>query len=115
MIAFATRTSPTAHARTTRTASWLVQVFLAGLFGLAGIGRLGGRYQDLIDQANRLTADLWLRWADGTLEPGSAIGLAVPAVLALVTFGLVAFVVVASLTHLVGLLVWAHGPLARRG
>ena len=114
MIAFATQSPSPCRDRRRNVALWMVQVVLAVQFALAGAGRVAGRYQDLADRVNRLVADLWLRSADGSLEPGGTIGLVVPGLFAVVTLGLAALVVVASVVHLVGLLAWAHGPLARR-
>ena len=115
MIAFATRTPPpAARDRTRNVVLWMVQVALAAQLALAGGGRLVGRYQELADRVNRTSAELCFRFADGSLDPAGAAGAAVPAVVAAAALGLVAVVVAASVAHLVGLLAWAHGPLARR-
>jgi putative oxidoreductase len=112
MIAFFTPTpSPPAREHNRKVALWMVQVVLAAQFALAGGLRLAGGFHHLSD---RIAADLWVRSAGGTLEPGGVIGAVVPALFALAALGLVALVVVASVIHLVGLLAWAHWPAGRR-
>jgi uncharacterized membrane protein YphA (DoxX/SURF4 family) len=88
----------------------MVQVVLAVQFALAGVGRLAGGYEELAGRFNRIAGELWLRSTDGSLEPGGAIGVLVPGLLALVALALAAFVVIASVIHLAGLLAWAHWP-----
>lgn len=113
MIAFLTRNPTPARNRNRAVALWLVQVVLAGQLALAGAGRLAGGWQVLADRVNRIVGELWLRSADGNLEPGGAVGAVVPAVFALAALALAAVVVVASVVHLAGLLAWAHWPARR--
>lgn len=113
MIAFITPTRSPNRQRTRNVALWMVQVILAAQFAVAGVGRLVGGYDELAGRANRLVGDLWLRSAGGSLEPGGAIGVVVPALFALVALGLAAVLVVASVIHLAGLLTWAHWPIRR--
>lgn len=113
MIAFATRTRTPNRQRTRSVALWMVQVVLAAQFAVAGAGRLVGGYDELAGRANRIVGDLWLRSADGSLEPGGAIGVVVPVLFALVAVALAAVLVIASVIHLAGLLAWAHWPTRR--
>ena len=113
MIAFATRTRTPARNRSRTVALWMVQVVLAGQLALAGAGRLAGGWQELADRVNRIAGELWLRSADGSLEPGGAVGVVVPVAFALAALALAAVVVVASVVHLAGLLAWAHWPARR--
>jgi uncharacterized membrane protein YphA (DoxX/SURF4 family) len=113
VIAFVTPTETPRRERTRNVALWMVQVVLAAQFAVAGAGRLLGGYDELAGRANRIVGDLWLRSADGSLEPGGAVGVVVPVLFALIALGFAAILVVASVIHLAGLLAWAHWPTRR--
>ncbi len=108
MIAFAARTPSPTRERTRNVAVGIVQAALAVQFALAGVGRLAGGYEGLAGRATRIIAELWLR--GDSPESGGAAGVVVPALFALAALGLGAFLVVASMIHLIGLLAWARRP-----
>jgi hypothetical protein len=114
MITFATPVGPAGTPkRTTDAARWIVHVFLAAQIAVAGAGRLPECYRALSDQLGAVGSVLGMHLAGGTLEPGAAVGLAVPCLFAAAALGLLGVVVVASLTHLVSLLAWTNCPFRR--
>jgi hypothetical protein len=114
MITFATPAGPTGtQRRTTDAARWLVHVVLATQIAVVGAGRVPECCGALSDHLSAVGGNLWLQVTSGTVEPAGVFGLAVPCVLAVAALGLLGVVVVVSLAHLVGLLVWARRPYGR--
>ena len=114
MIAFTTPPGPAGTPkRTTDAARWAVHVVLAAQIAVAGAGRVPECYRTLTDHLSAAGGGLWMHLAGGTLEPAGVVGLAAPCLFAAAALGVLGMVVVASLTHLVGLLVWARRPVGR--
>jgi putative oxidoreductase len=79
---------------------WVVQVLLAALFAFAGLNKLFGLQQEVVDQFTRIGAGQWFRYLTGALELAGAIGLLIPRLSGLAALGLAGVMVGAVLTHL---------------
>ena len=124
-----TITSPVAtRGRALDITLWVVQVLLAALFAFAGINKLAGLQQEMLDQFAKFGVGPWFRYLTGALELAGGIGLLIPRLSGLAALGLVGVMVGAVLAHLfvlppaalalapavlgavLGLIAWARWP-----
>ena len=116
MITFAPPAGPTGtQRRTADAARWLVHVVLAAQLAAVGAARAPECYRALSDHLGAVVGNLGMHLAGGPVEPAGVVGLAVPCLLAVAALGLLVVVVVVSLAHLAGLLVWALRPFGPGG
>ena len=74
-----TLTAPSAtRGRTLNITLWVIQVLLAALFAFAGINKLAGVPQEVLDQFARFGLGPWFLYLTGALELAGAIGLLIP-------------------------------------
>ena len=86
--------------RSLNTTLWVVQVLLAVLFAFAGINKLLGLQQEMLDQFSKFGFGPWFRYLTGALELAGAIGLLILPLSGLAAFGLVGVMVGAVIAHL---------------
>lgn len=79
---------------------WVVQVLLALFFAFAGINKLGGLQQEVVDAFAQIGLGQWFRYLTGMLELAGAIGLLIPRLSGLAALGLAGVMAGAVLTHL---------------
>lgn len=79
---------------------WGLQALLAALFAFAGVNKLLGLQQEMIDQFARIGAGVWFRYFVGAVELVGAIGLMIPRVSGLAALGLAGVMAGAVLAHL---------------
>jgi uncharacterized membrane protein len=79
---------------------WVLQVLLAAAFAFAGINKLFGLQEEVVDNFNKMGVGAWFRYFVGALELAGAIGLLIPRLSGLAALGLAGVMVGASLTHL---------------
>lgn len=72
-----TLTSPATTGRTLNIALWALQALLAAFFAFAGINKLLGLQQEMVDNFARL-GPLWFRYLVGVLELIGAVALVIP-------------------------------------
>jgi putative oxidoreductase len=89
-----------ARSRALNIALWFFQVLLAALFAFAGINKLLGLQQEMLDQFQRMGFGTWFRYLTGALELAGAIGLVFPPLSGLAALGLAGIMVGAVLIHL---------------
>ena len=96
-----TMTSPAVtRGRALNITLWVIQVLLAALFAFAGINKLAGVPQEVLDQFARIGLGPWFLYLTGALELAGAIGLLIPRLSGLAALGLVGVMVGAVLAHL---------------
>ena len=96
-----TMTTPVAtRGRALNITLWVIQVLLAALFAFAGINKLAGLQQEMLDQFAKFGVGPWFRYLTGALELAGAIGLLIPRLSGLAALGLVGVMVGAVLAHL---------------
>ena len=95
---------PTTRGRARNVALWVLQVLLAATFAFAGVNKLFGLQQEMVDNFNMLSAKLgvglWFRYLVGALELAGAIGLLIPRLAGPAALGLAGVMAGAVLTHL---------------
>jgi putative oxidoreductase len=79
---------------------WVAQVLLALFFAFAGINKLGGLQQEVVDAFTEIGFGQWFRYFTGVLELADAVGLLIPRLSGLAALGLAGVMVGAVLTHL---------------
>ncbi len=79
---------------------WVVQVLLALFFAFAGINKLVGFQQEVVEAFAQIGFGQWFRYLTGVLELAGAIGLLIPRLSGLAALGLAGVMVGAVLTHL---------------
>jgi putative oxidoreductase len=91
---------------------WVLQVLLAAFFAFAGINKLLGLQQEMVDNFAKIGLGVWFRYLVGTLELAGAIGLLIPRLSGLAALGLAGVMIGAVLTHLLVLppMYYASGP-----
>lgn len=89
--------SGTARART--AAVWVLSVAAAGMFLMAGWGKLSGAPQ-MVGLYDAIGVGQWFRYLTGAIEVGAALALFVPSVAAFAATALTATMVGAIATHL---------------
>jgi putative oxidoreductase len=86
--------------RALNTTLWVAQVLLAALFAFAGINKLFGLQQEMVDNFNRMGVGVWFRYLVGALEFAGAVGLLIPQFSGLAAIWLAGIMVGAIFTHL---------------
>ncbi len=86
--------------RFSNIALWVLQVALAALFAFAGVNKLFGLQQEMVDNFARLGLGVWFRHLVGVLELGGAIALVIPRLCALGALLLAGVMIGAVFTHL---------------
>ena len=89
--------SGTSRART--AAVWILSVAAAGMFLMAGWGKLAGAPQ-MVGLFDAIGVGQWFRYLTGVIEVGAALALFVPSVAAFAAAALAATMVGAIATHL---------------
>ncbi len=79
---------------------WVVQVLLALFFAFAGVNKLAGFQQEVVDAFIQIGFGQWFRYLTGVLEFAGAMGLLIPRLSGLAALGLAGVMVGAVLTHL---------------
>jgi putative oxidoreductase len=79
---------------------WVFQVLFAALFAFAGINKIFGIQQEVVDQFARIGAGVWFRYFVGVIEFVGAIGLLVPRWSGVAALWLAGIMGGAVLTHL---------------
>jgi uncharacterized membrane protein YphA (DoxX/SURF4 family) len=104
MTALDTPTTPAAPAATHRPARnlglWTLQILLTALFAFAGVNKLLGLQQEMVENFARLGLGEWFRYFVGVLELTGAVGLVVPRLAAYAAVWLAAVMLGAVITHL---------------
>jgi len=85
--------------RLSNIALWAFQALLAAFFGFAGINKLLGLQQEMVDNFARL-GPLWFRYLVGVLELIGAVAIVVPRVASLGALWLACVMVGAVITHI---------------
>lgn len=96
----ATTAPATAGLRFSNIALWAFQALLAAFFAFAGINKLLGLQQEMVDNFARL-GPLWFRYLVGVLELVGAAAILIPRVSSLGALWLACVMVGAVITHLV--------------
>jgi putative oxidoreductase len=91
---------PATRGRVLNITLWVVQILLAALFAFAGINKLFGLQQEMVENFEKMGAGLWFRYFVGALELAGAIGLLIPRLSGLAALGLAGVMVGAIFTHL---------------
>lgn len=86
--------------RASNIALWALQGLLAAFFAFAGINKLLGLQQEMLDQFARMGPGPWFRYLVGILELVGAIALVTPRLAALGALWLAGIMVGAAATHL---------------
>jgi uncharacterized membrane protein YphA (DoxX/SURF4 family) len=79
---------------------WVLQALLAAFFAFAGINKLLGLQQEMVDNFARMGLGLWFRYLVGGLELAGAIGLLIPRLSGVAALGLAGVMAGAILAHL---------------
>ncbi len=91
--------APASPGRALNITLWALQALLAAFFGFAGVNKLLGLQQEMVDNFARL-GPLWFRYFVGVVELIGAIALVIPRLSALGALWLVGVMVGAIFTHL---------------
>jgi putative oxidoreductase len=81
-------------------ALWAAQILMAALFAFAGINKLFGLQQEVVDQFARIGAGVWFRYFVGAIELVGAVGLLVPRLSAPAAIWLACIMAGAVIAHL---------------
>jgi hypothetical protein len=73
---------------------------MAALFAFAGINKLFGIQQEMVDNFARLGVGVWFRYLTGSLELAGAIGLLIPQLSGVAALELTCVMIGAVFTHL---------------
>jgi uncharacterized membrane protein YphA (DoxX/SURF4 family) len=95
--------TPAAAAKRERAVNvtlWAVQVLLALFFAFAGLNKLGGIQQKVVDAFTEIGCGQWFRHLTGALELAGAIGLLFPRLSGLAALGLTGVMLGSVLAHL---------------
>jgi uncharacterized membrane protein YphA (DoxX/SURF4 family) len=97
MTTIGTTTTRTKNARLAAAGLWILQVFLAVEFVMAGVMKLTGNAL-MVEMFAEIGAGQWLRYLVGALEVAGAIGVLVPRLTGLAALGLTLLMAGAALT-----------------
>jgi uncharacterized membrane protein YphA (DoxX/SURF4 family) len=79
-------------------ALWILQLFLASQFVMAGVMKLSGN-ELMVDMFTEIGAGQWFRYLVGALEVAGALGLLIPRLCGLAALGLVGVMTGALITN----------------
>src|SRR5262245_65310223 len=89
-----------ARGRAVNVALWVVQILLAAAFAFAGVNKLLGLQQEMVDNFEKMGFGLWFRYFVGVIELAGAVGLVIPRTSGVAALWLAGVMVGAVLTHL---------------
>lgn len=79
---------------------WVLQILLAALFAFAGVNKIFGLMQEMVDNFARLGVGVWFRYLIGVFELAGAIGLLIPRLNGPAALGLATIMAGAVVVHL---------------
>lgn len=100
MPEIAPRPGPATRPLAVTVALWAGQVLFAALFIFAGLNKLFGLQQEVIDQFETIGAGVGFRFLTGALELAGGLGLLVPRLAGPAALGLTGVMAGAVVTHL---------------
>jgi uncharacterized membrane protein YphA (DoxX/SURF4 family) len=91
---------PAARRPAVNATLWVLQLLLASLFAFAGVNKLFGLQQEMLDSFARMGFGDWFRHLTGVVELVGAVGLVVPRLAGYAAVWLIGLMVGAIVIHL---------------